>query len=312
MTSIKLSSIVGIRRLVYGLDPFPVFILKILILIVKIIPFGKYSDEVISKLSKLRYEYLNKVIVRRHLKNGVFNFKGIFLPDISKNSKTLSDLYWVYDDILFVHCFYNDNYNEVFINKLDPLIPEGSYFIKSQELDLTIHPGDVVIDCGAWLGDFSALASFYGAKVHAFEPIPENFLLLENTAKLNGNILPYPFGLGNTKSNNFSFDSTSSGAGSILLDSDFGNIRITTLDDFVKENQIEKIDFIKADIEGMERNMLMGATWVLKNLEPKLSICTYHLADDPVVLTNIIKEANPKYRIIQRRKKLFAWVPVSE
>jgi len=81
-----------------------------------------------------------------------------------------------------------------------------------------------------------------------------------------------------------------------------------TLDDWVKQNNISKVDFIKADIEGAERLMLEGSQWILKNYAPKLAICTYHLPDDKEVLTKLILQANPNYKIIHKWKKLYAWV----
>jgi hypothetical protein len=80
------------------------------------------------------------------------------------------------------------------------------------------------------------------------------------------------------------------------------------LDSFVEERGLARIDFIKADIEGAERDMLKGATRVLRDFAPKLAICTYHLADDPVVLEAIIKSANPGYKVVHLRHKLFASV----
>ena len=71
---------------------------------------------------------------------------------------------------------------------------------------------------------------------------------------------------------------------------------------------IPRVDFIKADIEGSERHMLMGARRVLKEFAPKLSLCTYHLPDDPQVMREIILDANPRYRIEERWKKMYAWV----
>jgi FkbM family methyltransferase len=50
------------------------------------------------------------------------------------------------------------------------------------------------------------------------------------------------------------------------------NILITTLDKFVEDNKLERVDFIKADIEGAERDMLRGATNTLKTFAPKLAI----------------------------------------
>jgi hypothetical protein len=82
-----------------------------------------------------------------------------------------------------------------------------------------------------------------------------------------------------------------------------------TLDGFVHENNLEKVDFIKADIEGAERYMLMGAKNVLHDFAPKIAICTYHLPDDPKVLRELILDANPKYIIEEKYKKLYAYVP---
>ena len=64
-------------------------------------------------------------------------------------------------------------------------------------------------------------------------------------------------------------------------------VKVSTIDQFVSENQIRKVDFIKADIEGAERYMLTGATDTLRRFAPKLAICTYHLKDDPQVLEDI-------------------------
>jgi hypothetical protein len=71
---------------------------------------------------------------------------------------------------------------------------------------------------------------------------------------------------------------------------------------------LEKIDFIKADIEGAERDMIKGAYNVLNEFAPKLALCTYHLPDDPVVMERLIKDANPKYKVVHIHKKLFACV----
>lgn len=34
---------------------------------------------------------------------------------------------------------------------------------------------------------------------------------------------------------------------------------VMAINDFLREQKLERVDFIKADIEGMERNMLRGA-----------------------------------------------------
>jgi hypothetical protein len=111
---------------------------------------------------------------------------------------------------------------------------------------------------------------------------------------------------------NIFVDKNSSGGNSVFGRKKKGNtsekISITTLDKFVEENKLERVDFIKADIEGAERDMLKGATNVLKTFAPKLAICTYHLPDDPEVLERIIREANSAYTVVHLRHKLFATV----
>ena len=86
-------------------------------------------------------------------------------------------------------------------------------------------------------------------------------------------------------------------------------MRAITLDEYVSSNGIPRVDFIKADIEGAERDMLKGATGILREFAPKLAICTYHLPDDPEVLSKLIMDANPSYRIIHKHNKLYAYVP---
>lgn len=82
-----------------------------------------------------------------------------------------------------------------------------------------------------------------------------------------------------------------------------------TVDKFVQDNGLQRVDFIKADIEGAERNMLMGAQKTLREYAPKLAICTYHLPDDKEVLTELILQANPDYVIEYQWEKLYAYVP---
>jgi len=109
---------------------------------------------------------------------------------------------------------------------------------------------------------------------------------------------------------NISISENNCGANSVVLkrDAESEEIEIITLDKYVEDNQLERIDFIKADIEGAERNMLKGASHVLKTFAPKLAICTYHLPDDPEILEKLILEANPHYTLVHLKNKLFAAV----
>ena len=57
------------------------------------------------------------------------------------------------------------------------------------------------------------------------------------------------------------------------------NIKVITLDEYCEESK-EKIDFIKADIEGSEMAMLKGAGRTISKDAPVCAICLYHKRDD--------------------------------
>lgn len=200
--------------------------------------------------------------------------------------------------------------NYIFDNRDFFSFVEGPYEHENVLLENT----DIVIDCGANIGVFSVLGSLKSSngRVYAFEPIPEVYNMLKKTAALYNNIIPCELALSNTNGNIYmDYDDSKKTCGSISEGPE-GNllVKVETLDHFVEENNLERVDFIKADIEGAERFMLEGAKNILRKYAPKLSICTYHLPGDKEVLERIILEANPDYIIEHHWLKLFAYVPV--
>ena len=184
-----------------------------------------------------------------------------------------------------------------------------------------LAPGDVVLDCGANMGMFSAMAGKRGCRVHAFEPSQYiRDLYLDRNASLNGDITVHPFALSERRETlRFLLDRENIGSSVRAEDAkeavlaaaapdDFETVEAVSLDDYVRERGIERVDFIKADIEGSERMMLRGAKNILREFAPKLSICTYHLPDDPQVLEKIILDSQPRYTVVQGDHKLFAHV----
>lgn len=195
------------------------------------------------------------------------------------------------------------------INRFKAFQGEGSYENPSY---VVVEKNDIVLDCGANMGLYSAVASREGAVVYAFEPsnyIIDNYLHI--TAEGNPNIHIVNAALSDKKGEvEFVIEESNLGHSRIKDSGEYKKtekVMVITVDDFVQERNLERVDFIKADIEGAERKMLKGATWVLRNYAPKLSICTYHLPDDPEVLERIIKEANPNYTVHHEAKKLYAY-----
>jgi methyltransferase, fkbM family len=259
---------------------------------------------------------------RRHGDDFVFDFNGVLFPDVSGDFNLLSGLKYVFDDVYLIPIYFQNDYSQKNVALVDQFTAEGPYGLVSEQVDVKVEQGDVVFDVGAWIGDFSALAAAQGAAVYAFEPTPDTHKWLCRTASLSkGKIIPIQRALGDKcEEIELFLDNSGGGANKLHIqqkptnkeksieDSALPLVKVTTIDQFVSENQLRKVDFIKADIEGAERYMLNGATETLRRFAPKLAICTYHLKDDPQVLEGIIKEANPAYTIVHTRHKLFASV----
>ena len=233
------------------------------------------------------------------------NVNGIKIPINRDNSDIASE---------FMDIMLQEICKDRFIHDAicDDLYCEGPY----EHENVKIECNDVVIDCGANIGMFSALASHKGAIVYSFEP-SENIIetYLSKTAQLNPNIYICNYALSDKCGDVWFAISSEHHSMNHIEDpknDDHKNsvvIQATTLDEFVHQNHLSKVNFIKADIEGAERNMLMGAQKVLHEFAPKLAICTYHKPDDPRVLREIILQANPNYVIVERWKKVYAHVP---
>lgn len=194
--------------------------------------------------------------------------------------------------------------------KPEVILNEGAY----EDFGVRVDERDIVIDLGANIGMFTGFALWKGAqKVYAFEPVPYVLDYLKQTVEVNdyGNKVEIiPWAVMDKKGEiDICIDEENFGGSSCVLPREKSKkvkAKAVTLDEFVEENNIDRIDFIKADIEGAERYMLMGAKNVLREFRPKLALCTYHLPDDREVMTDLILEANPDYEIKYGNYKLYA------
>ena len=170
-----------------------------------------------------------------------FDIKGAKLPDISNSKEKMKTLALVFEDSFLIPVFYKDNYDKILVDKLDKCTAEGPYGYTDGNFDVTVKSGDIVIDAGAWIGDFSAYAATKNAVVYAFEPSMESFDLLCETAELNKNrIIPIQKGLSNIEGEvSMSIDSWS-GGNSIIMERSAEKeiIHLTTIDQFIEENKL--------------------------------------------------------------------------
>jgi FkbM family methyltransferase len=79
-----------------------------------------------------------------------------------------------------------------------------------------------------------------------------------------------------------------------VSNSNSGNhkISLSRIDTLFKN---KKITYLKADIEGFEQEMLLGAEETIKINKPKIAITTYHKENNPKKIITLIKSYVPEY-----------------
>lgn len=151
--------------------------------------------------------------------------------------------------------------------------------------EVAVHPGDVVIDGGACWGDtalyFAHLAGSAG-RVVGFEFEPGNLELLRHNLGLNpqlaGRISVVGAALSDRAGRQVAFRSF--GPGTALDPAGEGSVGTETIDGLLERGEVDRVDFIKLDIEGAELSALRGAENTLRRFRPSLAIAAYHRDDD--------------------------------
>jgi FkbM family methyltransferase len=164
----------------------------------------------------------------------------------------------------------------------------GESFIHSEYFGRGIVPkkNDIVFDLGANIGTITLLLSEYvgaAGKVYAFEPV--TIRALEKNIEVNDlrNCEAVNCGVSNASGeteiqvSSYCIDSTIS---KDRLPNYFKlgtkKIRLIALDEFCESKSIDRVDFIKMDIEGAEELAILGATKTIEEHHPVWSIASYH------------------------------------
>lgn len=109
--------------------------------------------------------------------------------------------------------------------------------------------------------------------IYAFEPYPKTFRKLECNIRLNKmmNVRSFNLGLSTEKGVLHMMQHSPANSGGFRMTTDTENsisVPVISLDEFVAEQRIPHIDFIKIDVEGFELAVLAGATQVIREFRP--------------------------------------------
>jgi FkbM family methyltransferase len=289
---------------------WPLYFLHLFLLTVEI---KLFRDAYTNPIRKLRSFLINGFI-----KENIYEFeRTLYFTRINSFIKFLKD-----DEKLFVKSFLDYVVNDgektaarEILSIVRDIIIKDQYYAKE-----FIKNGYCVLDCGANFGIFSLYAAYLNenGKIYAIEPVKEtadimqrllDFFEVKNVKIIRKavgdekkkafiNVVPYQLSL----------------ISSTLLDVNYGKkeeIEVDTIDNIVKEEKIERVDFIKMDIEGYERYALKGAIETIKKHKPIIVVSAYHLADDKKVLPEIVKSAYANYevKLVKEGDEDFIFIP---
>jgi len=139
-----------------------------------------------------------------------------------------------------------------------------------------LSPGDVVVEAGAYIGCFTVpLSDAVGSagSVYAFEPNPDSFRILCGNLAVNNvcNVDARQCGLGASQEERtiplIDVENPGNFGDVSLVPRGAGKpVEVTTINAL----QLDRCDFVKADVQGMERDILLGAAEMISQCRPVL------------------------------------------
>lgn len=220
----------------------------------RFLPFKKYIFLSIKKI------YIPKQWLYQHL-----SFKGIFKIRIDKNE------FKIYNTGTIIE-------NQLFWKGIDGFEPNSlKIWVKLCKIS------DVILDIGANTGIYSLIAKCVNpiSKVYAFEPVERVYRILEKNFTINNfDACSYKVAISNSDGMGMFYDDDEEHTNSVVLNldrSDEKNLhkvdtKVTKLDTFIKNTNIQGVALIKMDVETHESEVIEGFKEHLNDFRPTFII----------------------------------------
>ena len=183
---------------------------------------------------------------------------------------------------------------------LEWLIREQYFWSIYQNNSVSIQEADVVFDWAAIWARLPTALNQGASKVVVFEPEPTNIACFRMTfeEELSDGKVVLIEGAARDSVTTLTFtkeEGEHQSARARVSRSGEMEVPATTVDVTVKELGLERVDFVKMDIEGSERLALRGAADTLRRFRPEMALCTYHRYDDAEVHPEVVLDIRPDY-----------------
>ena len=187
---------------------------------------------------------------------------------------------------------------------LDDSVIIPTYSERDMYFEYNLFPklvDEVFVDCGACSGsslkDFLRINGSYFEKCVCIEPDQVNYSGLvryvESLEKhIQDKVLMIPAGA-------YAFDGNAhffelSGPGTFAAEDGVDTLKVVTIDNIM---QLNRVTYIKMNIEGSEVPALRGAENTIRIYKPRMAIMGYHKTSDLWEVPMVLKEFNPDYKL---------------
>lgn len=183
---------------------------------------------------------------------------------------------------------FKTNYNDLTFYTIEGLYTIVADFDYYQHF-YKVKEGDFVIDAGANVGNIALLFSKKvgeNGMVFCFEPDQYNIDFLNESFRLNPDLPKnwkvYDLLLWN-ENTQLDFQEAGTVGSSAVWFSDQANLvkkEAVTIDSWSQLQHLERLDFIKMDIEGAEIEALEGCIEIIEKFKPNFAIASYHIVNN--------------------------------
>ncbi len=192
---------------------------------------------------------------------------------------------------------------------LYPIVADFDYYQHAYK----VKAEDIVIDAGANCGHLSVFFSKIvgpNGKVFAFEPDKFNIARIHTNIGLNqdlaDNIVIQDLLLWDTNEFIDFYEAGTVGSSAVWMPDAEHCVKkqAVTIDSWVENNAIQKLDFIKMDIEGAEIEALDGCVATIKSLKPNFAIASYHIVNGEktqIKVEEFFKTMNYPFKTVKLR-----------
>jgi FkbM family methyltransferase len=173
-----------------------------------------------------------------------------------------------------------------------------------------LKPGMTVIDAGAYIGQFTILFNrivYPSGRVIAFEPEEKNFESLVKSVNKDDNCVTCV----NSALSNYhgrgglctTFGEMYPRGHFMIEDDNYArNIDVTYIDKYCKDNNIQKVDLLKVDVEGQDLKVLQGAENIIDSNKDIIIPIEIHQGNDLSVFEAAPAKRGLSYDLLDEKR----------